>query len=447
MNDLKIVYSKWLSVGNKQYPVANGTTDSFAVWAQNEVTAKNLRPTGEFDHFREFDDYFFFNASDYKRSYIYRNSNFYLHCKKNDIPFIFSGDVVNDGSTYYYPIEIECDSWKYLIDNDRDYDFFETLDDCTLNLLRSGQVQILLVNMVDPGLLKETAQEVYDHFVSRGINKFTCLTGNHSYECDPNITNFDAILSLYQTANEAEKYPRNTALGYVSDYVREQDLTDQIRKKKFICFNRFMNRCHRAGMAHLALEHNLLDQGYFSFLYNFSNDYKDRLEQLGLPTHRAEEINSLVPYQVDTENIGKDQLPTFFSVTNYKKELYTDSYIHIVTETQFEQNASPFMSEKTWRPILNLQPFIYLGNPLALNTLRKLGFKTFEPFINESYDVETDPVKRFSLIEQEIKKFANMNIQDIHTWYTSIREDLIFNQHLLLSYKNYNPLCNLQNIN
>ena len=89
MNDLKIVYSKWLSVGNKKYPVANGTTDSFAAWAQNEITAKNLKPAGEFDHFREFDDYFFFNTSDYERSYIYRNSNFYLHCKRNNIPFIF----------------------------------------------------------------------------------------------------------------------------------------------------------------------------------------------------------------------------------------------------------------------------------------------------------------------------------------------------------------------
>jgi hypothetical protein len=189
----------------------------------------------------------------------------------------------------------------------------------------------------------------------------------------------------------------------------------------------------------------LLDQGYFSFLYNNKDDYQDMLEKLDLPNNYVDQIKSMIPYQVDTEHLPTTELHTFFTVTNNKKDLYLDSYLHLVTETQFEQNASPFLSEKTWRPILNLQPFIYLGNHLALNTLIKLGFKTFSPYIDESYDLESDPKKRFSMIEQEIKKFAEMPIEKIHEWYYSIKDTLIYNQNLLYSYKNYNPIEKLLN--
>jgi len=61
---------------------------------------------------------------------------------------------------------------------------------------------------------------------------------------------------------------------------------------------------------------------------------------LELPTDNATDIHNLVPYQIDTDHLPPDQLHTFFTVTNYKKDLYLNSYVHIVTETQFEQHAS-----------------------------------------------------------------------------------------------------------
>ena len=59
---------------------------------------------------------------------------------------------------------------------------------------------------------------------------------------------------------------------------------------------------------------------------------------------------------------------------------------------------------KIFKPVSNLQPFIVFGDYLTLAELRKLGFKTFEPFIDESYDLERDPKKRILLLElQELK--------------------------------------------
>ena len=46
-----------------------------------------------------------------------------------------------------------------------------------------------------------------------------------------------------------------------------------------------------------------------------------------------------------------------------------------------------------------------------LAELRKLGFKTFEPFIDESYVEEIDPYKRMEKIEIEVTKLYKILIQ------------------------------------
>lgn len=427
---LKVVYSKWYTVNGTKYPFPNGTSDKFVSWALTQ----ELVPSGDFDRIPALENQYFFNNPD--SDYYFRNSNFYFHCKQQGIEFVSEDQV--DSGMYVYPIEIECNTIQHVLQEQ----FLETLSDVLIEHLRSKKVKLLFVNMVDPSVEPSIIEQAKEFF--KGI-EIIFLQGNIRYDADAIM--LGSALSLYQTANEMDNYPYPTALGYVSDYVRENDLVDTVRPKKFLCFNRFMDRCHRTGIAHIALKYNLLDQGYFSFLYNIKNDYKDMLEKLDLPTDFADKIKSLVPYQLDTDHLPNDELPKFFTVTNYRKDLYQNSYIHIVTETQFEQHASPFMSEKTWRPILNLQPFVYLGNPLALNTLRIMGFRTFSPFINEDYDLELNPTKRFNLIEQELARLGKMPIDEIHQWYTSIRDVLIHNQNMLYSYKNYNPICQLLNIN
>ena len=60
--------------------------------------------------------------------------------------------------------------------------------------------------------------------------------------------------------------------------------------------------------------------------------------------------------------------------------------------------------------------------------------------IDESYDKEENTVKRWQLIEREIAKFSQMTIEDIHNWYYSIKDILIYNQEQLFKYANHNPI-------
>ncbi len=436
---LTVVYSNWYTSNNKDYPLTNGLPLELVCWLRNNED--QIVPVGNFDRIEQLESLFFCNRPE--SHYYFRNSNFYYHCKRQGIPFVSENDVTE--GNYVYPIEIESNTIQYILHPTEQYNFISTLSDKLLTLLRNGTVRLLLVNMVDPSAESSVLNEVEEYFNQHGVYNVILLQGNIR-NTDTNLKQLESVLAAFQTAEEMPRYPYTTSLGYVSDYVRTEDLTGDIRPKKFLSFNRFLDRSNRTGLAYVLLKHNLLDSGYFSFLCNSKDDYADRLARLDLPTDYADKIKELVPYQIDTEHLPLEELPRFFTVTNYKKDLYQNSYVHIVTETQFEETATPFFSEKTFRPILNLQPFIHLGNCLSLNTLRMMGFKTFSPFINEDYDSEPNPVKRFRLIEAEIARLGNMPIDQIHEWYYSIKDLLIHNQKTLESYRTYNPLWQLQNI-
>ena len=220
---------------------------------------------------------------------------------------------------------------------------------------------------------------------------------------------------------------------YENIYLNE----NKIRPYKFLCNNKTMTKSHRSTMAYLAIKHNLLKEGKFSFLQKvdkntlysqISNIIENPIEEY------IEEIQSILPYELDTHELSELE-KTNFGATNNKKDWYSETYINLVTETFFGPNV--FLSEKIFKPISNLQPFIVLGDYRMLAELRKLGFKTFEPFIDESYDEEIDPYKRMEKIEIEIVKLKNKTIEEIHNWYYSIIDVLLYNQQHLYTFEKY----------
>jgi hypothetical protein len=104
----------------------------------------------------------------------------------------------------------------------------------------------------------------------------------------------------------------------------------------------------------------------------------------------------------------------------------------------FTDLSECFISEKVFRPIINLQPFLLFGDYGSLRKLKELGFKTFSPFIDESYDMEQDHGKRLLMLRKELLKLNSMPLQEIHDWYYSITDILIHNQTHLASFANKN---------
>ena len=366
-------------------------------------------------------------------------------------------EIIDDNSVYVFPVDIggSLDSvfkpHSLHIDGvDYSYYFIDTIDPIVLNHIRTGKVTLVFNCIHDPIHFSNNLRLLENYLNNVGINSnnIFIVAGNNYLKyfkefSDSKLNISSGFLPLQQAGERIENYPMITSLGYMSDLVREPDLNiNQLRTKKFLCFNRNL-KPHRYFLAYLALKLNLLDTSYFSFLVhsgggrgavdhalNFYNGDKKYIQQ----------IYDLVPYQLDTQGLPVEQL-NGFNTNNNKKEYYLNSYIHITSESIFSEGdpKNPFFSEKTFHPIVNLQLFIYVGNAYSLKTLQDLGFKTFHPVINESYDNEEDPQSRMAMIASEIERFSKMSLKEVHRLYYSLLDILIHNQNHCKSYIQHNP--------
>ena len=105
------------------------------------------------------------------------------------------------------------------------------------------------------------------------------------------------------------------------------------------------------------------------------------------------------------------------------------------------------MTEKIWKPIMAQHLFVVHGNHLYLQKLREMGFKTFNRYFDESYDLEKDANKRADKIVSLCKKLkekcsqghgvvdkGNRQWQDIYLQTKALRQhnyDTMFNKEKL----------------
>lgn len=111
-------------------------------------------------------------------------------------------------------------------------------------------------------------------------------------------------------------------------------------------------------------------------------------------------------------------------------DMYRNSWVSLITESSyFKHEFNAFISEKTFKPIASMQPFLILGSKGSIDYLKRTGFKTFEPWIDESYSLQDDD-KRFQAIMDTIKHIEQ--IPDKVEWYASMRDVLEHNHALFL---------------
>ena len=87
----------------------------------------------------------------------------------------------------------------------------------------------------------------------------------------------------------------------------------------------------------------------------------------------------------------------------------------LVMETNIVRSGCQQISEKTYIPIKHGLPFMIWGSQGGiLSHLHDLGFKTFSPFIDESYD---DPAlsytERFTALINEITRILSLSLDDM----------------------------------
>jgi hypothetical protein len=456
----KLVYTDWLDLPSGKAPIANGMHPTVVSWMKDYAKVNpQIVPDSKYGRVYELESTYQTSGS----GIIFHHINVFYYFKLfHGMENIVDLDQVdpNDDCVYFLPYELEGSNVDYISKNFNftfneetvEYNYADSLSPRILELLRSGKVKILLANLTEFSWSKDTLQSFDSTYVKLGIDpsNVNWLMGNTRLDYPGNIKQTTSHASLQQQAEIASRYPiERSSLGYLCDYPRTTELNpNTYRPKKFMSWNRAMNRPHRMGIAYLALKHDILKDGIFSFIHSpergFDNLYSLLVNEQGWDIEKyTKSIIDMLPYEVDTQDLTEDGKMGFQSNENNKKEFYLDAYLHLTSETQFDQFGTPFMSEKTFRPILNLQPFIYFGNYRGLEELQRLGFKTFNGFVDESYDQEPIPSKRFSMIEKELKKFVDMSKEELHNWYYSLTDILVHNQQHFLTFKDHDPLKEL----
>ena len=192
-------------------------------------------------------------------------------------------------------------------------------------------------------------------------------------------------------------------------------------EKKFICMNN-MPKAHRLGVLLNLQSTGLIREGFVSFaggdvIKTAYPQVKDLLYAAScvLDVHgpRGGEIRKLVAgihagpgYAIDRDVPGVTRSGDITNDLNV--EFFGRSLFTIHCETEFTNGLCSRITEKTFKPLVNFHPFVLFGDPGSLALVRALGFKTFAPVIDERYDEESDPYKRFDMAWAEAARLAAM---------------------------------------
>ncbi len=127
------------------------------------------------------------------------------------------------------------------------------------------------------------------------------------------------------------------------------------------------------------------------------------------------------------------QYPLYGMDQDIYEKPYNDTKYSLISETN-DNNTDVFITEKLWKAIIAQHIFVVHGNHLYLQKLREIGFKTFSKYLDESYDLESNPDKRIEKIVATCEKLNKQNWQDLYLQTIELRKhnyNTFFNEEKL----------------
>ena len=223
------------------------------------------------------------------------------------------------------------------------------------------------------------------------------------------------------------------ALSWYQDFKYFPQVENKFTKV-FICLNRLTtkDRSYRLFLVSKMLEKDLVKHGNVSLCltdpsqgtwqqelaYTESklSDYAKETIQQNL----SKLSGSLV---VDKENpVG--ELSAYAGPEDFK--LNQSALWHVVPETVFYYKKL-HLTEKIFKPIVSRRPFILVGGVGNLAYLKRYGFKTFDKWIDESYDSEEDGDKRILMIIEQLEKLCKLSQEELTVMHREMEDILEYN--------------------
>lgn len=187
--------------------------------------------------------------------------------------------------------------------------------------------------------------------------------------------------------------------------------------KSYMCLNRKPHN-HRIQLMEALLDADLVNKGYTS-LGTF-DDWQNKSKFKDLPI--VLEVDK--GYTLGNEIAGDVGIPNdILSLGN--NDIWCKHFLNVVTETVIHSDV--FVSEKTFKPILGLRPFLVLGDNRLYDVLKDMGVDTFDDLFGTWY-TDNNYENRINSIVDNIKKVEAMGIDKRLELFKSIETRLMDNR-------------------
>ena len=200
--------------------------------------------------------------------------------------------------------------------------------------------------------------------------------------------------------------------------------------KVFISYNHLISK-YRSYRLHLVanlIEQDLVKHGHVSlFLSDEQGTWKQTIEDRNTPLSGHARIKIYQALRDVTEPLTIDtKHPKGSLSANVNIDDLTSALFHVVTETVYFQDKL-HLTEKVFKPIVAKRPFFLVAALGNLAYLKSYGFKTFDHWIDESYDNEQDHYIRIEKVTAELARLCAMDRSALEQMHLEMQEVLEFN--------------------
>lgn len=197
-----------------------------------------------------------------------------------------------------------------------------------------------------------------------------------------------------------------------SDEFFDIGIPDEFNYKLFLNYNQKPHK-HRMYFLLKLIQNSLINDGIVSFGDLPQEHQKQDLLHLksitNIPENIFDKFQNLIPLKIDnlyvhddTKNLGQTMV-----IQDYKKTFFS-----VVSET-LTLNDTVYISEKTLKPLSIGHPFFLISSKNSLKKIKEMGYKTFDIWWDESYDLCDTYQERIEMILSEIEKIKLKSYKEL----------------------------------
>lgn len=330
---------------------------------------------------------------------------------------------------------------------------FEDIVDEIRNALSAGKTKIIFFNTPETIMTHEIKkiQKVLDKFPEFDDRTFflstAALDGEEIYKKTCKENNWRKSLTVISAHSFEDVVKRFTIEGVELEY------KIKLKEKKFLCFNK-IDRPNRVILLAKLLQKNLVKDSFYSF-EGSNRNWIDRTVWDFYGDEIKNEIyknRNIFPLRLNIT----DERPNPVDIIEGDLRYHEESYFSIVTESIYFTKPFPigslvyesykFITEKTYRTIILKHPFLLVAWPGILEYLKSFGYKTFHPYIDETYDTIEDDSQRMEYIVCEIERLCSFSDDQWIKWQHSVKDIIEHNYRIIMARNDYNITENLDDL-